>query len=253
MEQKNRLLIVVAVTVLIMGAMFTSFGRSLFALNTPEVVLPDPDQIASESVSGSTQDSPDHYQRVEVTPKTVQNVIATLSRPESYHREISVEMFWSGGSSSIPIQVWHDDGWTHTRMVLSSGVIRHDLSGEDTLYYWYDGSRQYESSPAEEWSADLSQRIPTYETVLELDPDQIIGAGYGFLEGLPCILVEVCREGPDRLERYWIGLDSGLLISAELQEGDAVVYRMTGISAITACPASASFSLPDGTVLHALS
>ena len=36
MEQKNRLIIVAAVTSLILFAMFTSFGRSMFALNTPD-------------------------------------------------------------------------------------------------------------------------------------------------------------------------------------------------------------------------
>ena len=253
MEQKNRLFIVVAVTVLIVGAMFTSFGRSLFALNTPAVVLPDPNSAGSESISGDSQTSPDHYQRVEVTEQTVQNVIATLSRPDSYYREITVETFWTDGSSSLPVQVWHDDGWTHTRTILTSGAIRHELSDPSTLYYWYDGSRQYESAPADTCSADLSQRIPTYETVLALGVEQIHSASYGFLEGLPCILVEVCRDDNDRLERYWIGLDSGLLISAEMQEGEQIVYRMTGVSSISACPVTASFALPNGTVLHTLS
>ena len=40
MDPKNRLFIAIAVTVLIVGAMFTSFGRSLFVLNTPSVELP---------------------------------------------------------------------------------------------------------------------------------------------------------------------------------------------------------------------
>ena len=40
MDSKNRLLIAVAVTVLIVGAMLTSFGRSLFILRTPAVELP---------------------------------------------------------------------------------------------------------------------------------------------------------------------------------------------------------------------
>ena len=43
MEPKNRLLIAIAVIVLIAAAMFTSFGRSLFALNTPSVELPSLD------------------------------------------------------------------------------------------------------------------------------------------------------------------------------------------------------------------
>ena len=253
MEQKNRLMIVIAVTFLIVGAMFTSFGRSLFALNTPSVVLPSPDASVGDGSSGDSMSSPDHYQRVEVTADTVQNVVATLFRPENYYREFTVETFWEEGSSALPFQVWHDGDWTHTRTVLGSGAIRHELSDSDRLYYWYEGSRLYESAPADSFSADLSQHIPTYETVLDLDPEQITNAGYGFLESLPCIQVEVCQEQESRLERYWIGLDSGLLVSAEMWEADFLVYRMTGISPINPCPTTASFSLPDGTVLHTLS
>ena len=49
MEQKNRLIIVAAVTSLILFAMFTSFGRSMFALNTPKVVLPSAGPSGADS------------------------------------------------------------------------------------------------------------------------------------------------------------------------------------------------------------
>ena len=52
MEPKNRLAIAIAVIVLIVGAMFTSFGRSLFALNTPGLVLSD-SSAAQGDPSGS--------------------------------------------------------------------------------------------------------------------------------------------------------------------------------------------------------
>ena len=99
MEPKNRLIIVAAVTLLIVGAMFTSFGRSLFAMNTPKVVLP------SSSENGSPAASTQPYQAVEITPETVTAVVATLSRPDSYYRELTVETFWSGGASSTQVQL----------------------------------------------------------------------------------------------------------------------------------------------------
>ena len=71
-----------------------------------------------------------------------------------------------------------DGGWSHTRQVLPSGLIRHDLISEDTVYYWYEGSSDYLTAPAGGGSADLAQHIPTYETVLDADPEQITGTGY---------------------------------------------------------------------------
>ncbi len=249
MEPRNRTIIVLAIVLLIAGAMFTSFGRSLFALNTPEVVLPDASLVPGDS-SGSGSSS-ELYQQVSVSPQTAPAVVATLSRPDSYYRELTVETIWEGGSSSTQVQVWTDGGWTHSRQVRPSGVIRHDLTGSDTLYYWYEGSSRYETAPADERSSDLAQHIPTYETVVELSPEEITDAGYELRGDLPCIFVEVQSPDSGLITRYWVSVDSGLLVSAETLEDDQVVYRMTAYTPVQApCPANAQFQLPDGTQLH---
>ena len=248
MDPQNRKILVLAIVLLLAGTMVASFGRSLFALHTPEVVLPDA-SAAQDDPSGSGSPS-ELYQQVAVSPQTAPAVVATLSRPDSYYRELTVETLWEGGSSATQVQVWTDGGWTHSRQVRPSGVIRHDLTGEDMLYYWYEGSARYETAPADERSSDLAQHIPTYETVLELDPESITGAGYELRGSLPCVYVEV-QEESGALERYWVSTDSGLLISAERELNGALVYRMTAYSQIQApCPATASFALPDGQVLH---
>ena len=250
MDPKKRQLIAIAVIFLIVGALFTSFGRSLFSLNTPSVELPTPDSTGDSSASLPSSGS-DPYQTVAVTPETVQSVIATLARSDSYYRELTVESLWEGGSSSITVQVWSDEGWSHCRQVLPSGVVRHDLVGDGTLYYWYEGSHQYETAPADGASSDLAQRIPTYETVLELEPAAITGAGYELRGGLPCVYVEAALDEGRQVERYWVSVDSGLLVSAQRELEGKTVYRMTAYSDVQIpCPASASFSLPDGTALH---
>ena len=225
--------------------MFTSFGRNLFALNTPSVVLPNVNGDGQTGDVSGPQTGLEQYQAVEVTPQTVGSVIRTLSRKDSYYRELTITTFWDGGSSSIPVQTWVDGGWSHSRQVLPSGAVRHDLVGDGTLYYWYEGSSQWLSIPAEGHASDLSQHIPTYETVLDLDPSDITAAGYDLRGDTPCIYVEVTYENGD-LARYWVGVDSGLLVSAEEEQDGRLVYRMTG-SNPSPCPSDASFSLPDGT------
>lgn len=248
MEQKNRLVIAVAIVALIVGAMFTSFGRNLFALNTPQVVLPSSSAGLGDNAASST--GPDQpYLRVEVTPQTVSGVVATLTRPESYYRELTVETFWPDGSFSCQVQTWQDGGWSHVKQTMPSGVVRHDLTGDGTLYYWYDGSQVYEQTSADEKSSDLAQHIPTYETVLALDPTEILSAGYESRGELPCILVEVQRNRTR--QRFWISVDNGLLVSAESEENGQIIYRMTAYSPVQSpCPNDASFSLPDGEILH---
>lgn len=249
MEQKNRLVIVVAIVALIVGAICASFGRVLFAANTPDVILPS-SSAGPGDISG-TVDPGQEYQRVEVTAQTVTGVVATLARPSSYYRELTVETFWTGGSSSAQVQVWTDGGWSHSVQTLPSGAVRHDLTGGDTLYYWYNGSQQYVTAPADEKSSDLAQHIPTYETVLELDPEEITAAGYELRGDLPCILVEVRRLESQLLQRFWINVNNGLLVSAESEQDGQLVYRMTAYTPVQSpCPSDGRFSLPDGQVLH---
>ena len=249
MDSKKRLAIAIAITCLIVAAIFASFGRSLFFVQIPSITLADVNEGGDASGSSGVQDG-DQYWQVAVTPETVQSIVATLSRPDSYYRELTVETLWSGGSYASPVQYWEDGGWAHTRQVLASGAVRHDLTGPETAYYWYEGSTAWGTFPADERSSDLAQHIPTYETVLELDPESITGAGYELRGSLPCVYVEV-QEESGALERYWVSTDSGLLISAERELNGTLVYRMTAYSQIqTPCPATASFALPDGQVLH---
>ena len=255
MDSKNRLFISIAVIALIIVAMVTSFGRSLFFLNTPSVELPDVGSGTGDSSASASHPEDGQYQTISVTPDTVQGVIASLSRSDSYYRELTVDTFWAQGegSSSTTAQVWTDDGWTHSRRILPSGAIRHDLVGEDTLYYWYEGSQQYKQMPADTRSADLAQRIPTYETVLDLEPDTISSASFELHEDIPCIFVKT-DDGAGRSEQYWVSVNSGLLICAEAEEEGELVYRMTAYSAVTTpCPPTASFSLPGGQALHSTS
>lgn len=245
MEQKNRLVIVVAIVALIVGAIFASFGRVLFAAHTPEVILPSGSAGTGDLPGSVSQEQ--NYQRVEVTTDTVQGVVATLVRPSSYYRTLSVETFWPGGSSASQVQVWADGGWTHSVQTQPSGVVRHDLTGQDTLYYWYDGAQQYQTAPADEKSSDLAQHIPTYETVLDLDPQEITDAGYETRGGLPCVYAEVQRGRSQQLQRFWVSTDNGLLVCAESEENGQLIYRMTSYSSIQSpCPSEASFTLPTG-------
>ena len=232
MDSKNRLAIAIAITCLIVVAIFASFGRSLFFVHIPSITLSDASSEEPPASGSSGPEAADQYWQVDVTPETVQSIVATLIRPDSYYRELTVETLWSGGSFSSSVQYWQDRAWSHTRQDLASGAVRHDLAGPEEAYYWYEGSSAWNALPADERSHDLAQHIPTYETVLDLDPD---------FQG----------EDSASVERYWISTDNGLLVSAEREINGELVYRMTAYGQVQIpCPATASFALPDGQVLH---
>ena len=251
MERRNRNILVVLIGIVITVAMLSSFGLGLFSPDTAKIQLPTP--AASQSQEPVEEEE---YVRVEITTETVQYVVEhTLTRPESYGRNVTIEDFWGEGQSGVThATVWVDDGWTHTTATLPGGTVRHSIVGDDQFWLWYEGNSRVLTGPAEENSADLEgQRIPTYEDVLKLKQSAIADAGYEDKEGVSCIFVETVPDSQGYVERYWISTDSGLLSCAETRLEGQLIYRMSAFSVDRPVPENASFVLPDGTVLHDLS
>ena len=240
-DQKTRTILVLAIAVTVFAAVFVSLGLPALTGRAPEVVLPDVNQ---EAVSTEGRD----FLPVEVRPDTVQSVIVSLSRPESYYRQLTVRLFWAGGSSADPVEIWADGGYVRTA-ITTGGSTQYRLVGEGKLRLWYAGDRAWQEVDAGDDTADLAQRIPTYEDVLELDTEQISAASYEEKNEAYCIFVEVKRS-QDVLDRYWIDTDTGLLCAAETYEEDTKVYEMTETQLRAPLEDGIVFSLPDGTILH---
>ena len=113
MERKKRNLMVVLIAAVIVVAILASFGLRLFVPDTAKIVLPTPAASASPGLEPGTGSG---LVRVDVTPETVQTVIGqTLTRPESYFREVTIEDFWGDGEqSSTTARVWVDGGCPST-------------------------------------------------------------------------------------------------------------------------------------------
>lgn len=247
MENKNRNILVVLIAIVIVAAVFSSFGLTLYSGNLPEIVLPTPIPSGAQSEPPTAAPEGDTVW-VDVTPQTVQSVIRTLSRPVSYYREISNT--YEGGAA-VTSRVWVDGGWTRTETTLAGGAVRHTLVGEGTVYYWYGGDVEARQAPADEKSPDLDgPHIPTYEDVLAVDMGDITDTGYEEKGGLDCVYVQVEDAELGYQTRYWISVDSRLLVAAETVKDGQAVMSMSGYSLEQPVASGTQFSLPDGTVLH---
>lgn len=243
MERHNRNIFVALIAVVIIVAVFSSFGLSLFAGPTPQIVLPTPaptgQEPGDESQGGGV--------RVEVTPDTVQSVIAALDRQESYSRVVTSTLEGATAAASV----WVDGAWTRADMLLPTGRIVHTIIGDGRVWRWYDSDPATVTWAADGVSVDVDgQRIPTYEDVLALDKSLITDAGYQEKNGYACVYVQADVPELDQRERYWVSADNGLLVAAETETGGEVVYSMASNAPEIPVSAQASFSLPDGTVLH---
>lgn len=241
MGERNRTVLVAAIAITLVAAVFVSFGLPALTGRIPQVTLADLDQPAPGE--NGQQPLP-----VEVTPDTVQSVVATLSRPESYSRALTVTLYWGeSGRGDQHVQMWADKGWLKTTVTSGSG-IQHRLVGDGKLRLWYDGDTAWKELPADSRSADLAQQIPTYEDVLAADKEAITEASYVIRDDKSCIYVAVRQEDPAVFDRYWIEVATGLLAFCETVEGDRTVYSMAETDYAAPLEDVSVFTLPDGTL-----
>lgn len=243
MKRKERNVLVALIVAVIVAAVFASFGLPLFYGDTATITLPTP----APTDRGVTDEEQALGVRVEVTPETVQGVIAAMSRLSSYSRTVTTTL----GETAFTAQVQADGAWTQSVLTAPNAPAVHTLVGPEQVWRWYEGDREAASWPAEEGSRDLEgQRIPTYEDVLALDKETITAAGYQEKNGASCVYVEVAVPELTQVERYWVSADSGLLWCAETETAGEIVWSMTASLPETPLPGGTEFVLPDGTVLH---
>ena len=223
--------IVILVVLVVLLMLVSNLRRS------SRVVLPDTNTSAEGG--GDLPAEGGALTVVEVTPETVQAAIETLRRPEAYSRTVTVEYLWTGGSGTIELSTAVSAPWTRVDRTLPDGQIRHSITDGETTYI------------AGVISADAEETIPTYEDVLALPQDHIVQADYRVVSDVRCIYAETAEDAWGYAQRYWVSVDTGLLVVAErLQKGETV-YRMAALEADQTAPPAETFTLPDGTdLLH---
>ena len=185
---------------------------------------------------------------VQITPDTVQPAINTLSRAVTYTRTQSVETFWSGGGGTSVSQVSVSGGRTRIDTPLPDGSICHMLVIGGNAAVWYDDETTWTVLSAEQFTADIAQRMLTYETVRDLPVSDIAEANYQELEGVNCIYVATHADADGYASSYWVSVSSGLLKQAERRCNGELVYRFTAEDTNLAAPEEELFLLPDGSV-----
>lgn len=246
MEKRKMNRVAIGFIILVVMVLVLMFSNSL--RRSSRITLPA-ENSTSEQTDPDASAGEDALTVIAVTPETVQTAIATLARPEQYSRAIRVEQVWSGGSGSFETTVTVSGRWTRTDRTLSDGQVRHTITDGETTYIWYNSESTVYSGPAGEITPDDEQAIPTYETILELPVEDIAAADYRSVSDVNCIYVETAEDPDGYTQRYWVGVETGLLVASErLLEGETI-YRMASLTVDLSVPSADRFILPDGTVL----
>lgn len=240
MKRISSLTVAVIATLVLLAGILLFLFSPLSARKTAEVHLPEIQEQLPEHTGAAV---PRELTQVEVNAETVQAVVATLRRPESYSRILQVFQYWEGGGRTAEIQVWVRNGAVRLSIAGTDGEVNYLLEGNVvTLWYGSDMSRRYSYVGADARMGDSLQRIPTYEDILSLDPSCIQEAGcFRTEEGKWQILVSVRDPVFNYLDIYYISLDTGLLVGAEQWDGTELIYRMSAGEADLSAPSDQLF------------
>jgi len=237
--KKYYLYLIIAAAVLAV-AVFVAVYLSGSSRDVPEVVLPSP---AAEDSAPESSAPPESDSLVEINADTVKTVLAGLSVPEGYSREVSVKSYWTGGMSERNISVWvsgsdvriADAGGDTTRNILISG-------GE--IRIWYDDPSQYYagdmSGEAEEYMAMID-----YSAVLEMREADILDADFTDYGGEACVYVRYRGGELGYVYELYVSTATGLLTGAYAYDGVLLVYSMESVSTEISTPDAEIFTPPE--------
>ena len=224
-----------AAVVLLAAALLLAHRFGWFDTSTAPVVLPDTSPYAAPS----PPEGRGGLVPAKVTPETVQAVVATLSRPDGYSRQLEISSFWLGGEAFWQVQVWHKGTNTRIRITPETeGEPEKDvlILDREILIRCGDDERVFRSTAGSPALTDALQLIPSYEDVLALEPGQIKEAGYVEQDGAWYILVATREDPTGYLLRCYISIETGLLEAAERLDGGTVIYSMRAQQADLAAP-----------------
>ncbi|MDO4174373.1 MAG: hypothetical protein Q4D42_06380 [Eubacteriales bacterium] len=192
------------------------------------------------------------YRRTDakITVDNVQQVIESLSRPEAYSASVVNTLYWTGDWESINVMQYVRDGTCLNAYFDADGNIDRYQAIRDGKYYtWRNGGTTQYIASTGGVSADDASMIPTYETVVNEEKDDIIAAGERTVDGESCIYVTVHDEQTDYNLTYWVSTVSGLLIQADYNRSGELVRSVVVNNIKREEPAKALFQLPDGSSL----
>lgn len=254
MDKQKMTLFAGMIAMIIVFAIFSSFWGVIFSTGGSIPVLwPSPTvETSPNGGNASNVRLVDGYQRIQITPKSVQPVIKTLARPQQYSQTIQLTLFWGESKQSVISIVCSKAGEYSAAKAVQSGQVQYSIWGNGTLYRWYQGEQNWYQGRVSFMTGDLLQRIPTYETILSLKQDQILSAEYVALNQRTCIYVESAESSINTRIHYWIDAEQGVLLRAEAHRDDRMIWCIEVSEFSTTTIDESLFCLPNGVDVRTL-
>lgn len=211
----------------------------------PSITLPEPLPAPEQKDPAALP-----VETLEVGRENVQKVIGSLARPQAYHQTLWIETVSDGMEGGRTADIWVRGSCMRVT-VTDDYDTRTCLTDGKLLYIWYDGDEPVQIDWNESFTMDDLAGIPSYESVLSLSPEKILGACYVTLDddgGTDCIYVNY--ESEINSQFFWVNTETGLLFRQNMLEDGELVYsaeqKALTVLAETDASLNDCFLLPDG-------
>ncbi len=252
MAKQRKIQISIIVVMLVMVSVFAHILLGDFRDGERDIAISLPSKVQGTTVQdpgGATPQVNTDLEQIVVTKENVQAVIASMSRPSTYHMTIKSKNHYGKATKNRTIDYWVKDGNSRTRTV-SDGTIRNEVYWNDKAYLWNEGSTTYETYARGSFSSDASAGILTYEDVLAQDSSQIVEARYDTYNEIPCIYVAAQDKNLKYLYEYYVSLAEGLLIYGAVTKETTPIFTCDVDSLTVGVYDETVFALPpDYTIL----
>ena len=244
-NKKVNILIILGAVCLVLallGLLLFQHGRDQDAHT---IVLPD--SSSSQPTDAENADSG----FAEISRSNVQRIIQTLSRPSAYCQALEIKTYSGDFVRTQNVETWRS-GTLLRAQYITNDEVKNILTDGQTLYIWYQGERTPVSVRLDGTvSPDDLIGIPTYETLLSLPMQRITEAAFAPLSADTADMCAYVSAQQDGLRHnYWISLESGLLCSQSVLDGDEIVYSVSQTDLEVFAEADEAlegiFRLPDG-------
>ncbi len=217
-----------------------------------EIVLPeDREENQLLQQTQESQELTHIFTDIQVTVENVQDVIRSLERPVFYSLCIQSTLYYGDNSANRICRQYVKNGYSRVDDYGSgTGIESCSIFGNSGYYTWKYGSYVYHHATQPQGRADMLAMLPTYEEVLDLDPEEITDARIENLNYEPCIRVSA-KKNDQYSYTYVVSAETGLLSQAIYYKNGEKIREVTTSEFSEDVLDDSYFELPDGTSVFA--
>ena len=250
MDQRyhNRSVLIVSIALVLVVALVLILVLVQPQGKSEGIILP---AAQTETLAESVPNAVHQDEFLKITTDNVASALRSLERPTHYNQRYEVAVGVNELRSTRTVELWVSNTLIHAE-IRSDFSVKSVLTDGQTAWIWYDSEPNPISfSLRNSITTEDLLGIPGFDYLNTLDTLTVLESDYLLLQEPQLQSIYVCaRSSEEETNRWWINLDNGLMVRADAQERNQMVYEVRQTYFARLAEGDESFSgrfvLPNG-------